>query len=89
MLFLSETFEIAAFGDNLRQRDAERVDRVRVDHVDFVFLIGDDPEIVVAVDGEAVRCVDAGGQDRGRRIWRGSMTDPSPFRLTGISTIEW
>ena len=81
---LTDAVEIAALGNDFRKRVAERIDRVRVDDVDLVLLIGDDPEITAAVDGDAVRRIDPGGQNFGRPA---TDTEPSWFKVTGTLTI--
>jgi hypothetical protein len=62
-----------------------RRDDVGVDNVDLVLLIGVDPEIVVAVDRNAVGCVDTVVSTCALPA---TETDRSGFKATGISTIE-
>ena len=56
MPLLVDAAEIAELGDHLAGL---------VDDVDFVLLIGADPDVALAVDRDAVGRIDAGDQDRG------------------------
>ena len=87
MVLAIAVYAIPAYGGCDRGSWALCGFRIGIDDVEFALLIGDDPKIAAAVDGDTVRSVDTGRQDR-RCCPAGVETDPFRLNETGTLTIE-